>query len=284
VPELPDVTVYLDALRPRIVGRALEGVTIRSPFFLRTFEPPVEACLGRRVEGVERLGKRIVVALEPRAQSDLFLVIHLMIAGRLRWKDPGAKPTGKIDLAALSFDSGTLIITEASPKKRASLHIVAGRAALDLMNPGGVDPLTCTQGQFAAALARENRTLKRALASPHLFDGIGNAYSDEILHAAKLSPFKRGADLSAEEAEVLREATVARLGEVIAHYSQTIALPIPDKLPMPLTVHRQNGHPCPRCGDRLEAVFYEDYVMCYCPKCQTDGRILKDRRLSRLLK
>jgi formamidopyrimidine-DNA glycosylase len=295
VPELPDITVYLDALRPRIVGRALEGVTIRSPFFLRTFEPPVEACLGRRIAGVERLGKRIALALERRDQFDLFLVVHLMIAGRLRWKDKGAKPSGKIDLAALSFDSGTLIITEASQKKRASLHVVPGRAALDLMNPGGVDPLSCTPDQFAEALARENRTLKRALASPHLFDGIGNAYSDEILHAAKLSPVQLTRNLTPEEAARLHAAARGTLTFWIAELRREFGLGRagPGRFPGPgditafrpgFAVHGKFGHPCPVCSTKVQRIVHAENETNYCPTCQTAGRLLADRSLSRLLK
>jgi formamidopyrimidine-DNA glycosylase len=291
VPELPDVTVYLDALRPRVVGRLLERIVVRSPFLVRTFEPPVDACERRPVEGVGRLGKRIVLTLE----GDLFLVLHLMIAGRLRWKEPGARPGGKIDLAALSFGSGTLVVTEASPKKRASLHVVSGRAALEAMNPGGLDPLTCSAEEFAAALSRENRTLKRALTSPHLFDGIGNAYSDEVLHSARLSPVQLTRNLAAPEVMRLFEATRATLVHWTAELRREFGLEGGDegRFPGPgeitasrpgFAVHGRFGKPCPVCGTPVQRIVHVENETNYCPTCQTGGRLLADRSLSKLLK
>jgi formamidopyrimidine-DNA glycosylase len=291
VPELPDITVYLDALERRIRGCVLRGVVIKSPFLLRTFDPPIDAVEGRRVVGLERLGKRIVIGLE----GDLFLVIHLMIAGRLLWKPPGAKPTGKIDLAAFGFEHGTLMLTEASPKKRASLHVVSGRAALTAMDPGGIDPLSCTPEQFREALTRESRTLKRALASPHLFSGIGNAYSDEILHAAGLSPVQLTRNLSPDEIARLHAATRDRLihwterlrhefgldgfGEGRFPGSGEITAFRPD-----FAVHGRFGKPCPVCTSPVQRIVHAENQTNYCPTCQTGGRILADRSLSRLLK
>jgi formamidopyrimidine-DNA glycosylase len=291
VPELPDITVYQWALRPRIVGRVLERVIVKSPFLLRSVEPPLESCEGRRVEGVKRLGKRIVLGLE----ADRFLVIHLMIAGRLRWKERGAKPGGKIDLAALQFESGTLVITEASQKKRASLHVVAGRTALATMDPGGVDPLTCTDDEFRESLLRENRTLKRALASPHLFSGIGNAYSDEILHAAKLSPVQLTRNLPDEEVSRLRIATREMLGRWTERLLREFGLESggEGRFPGPgdikafrsdFAVHGKYGQPCPVCGSPVQRIVHAENETNYCATCQTGGRVLADRSLSRLLK
>jgi len=291
VPELPDISLYLSVLRPRIVGRVLERVTIRSPFLLRSTEVGPEECEGRRVEGVERLGKRIVVGLE----GEVFLVLHLMIAGRLLWKQRGARPAGRIDLAALGFDCGTLVLTEASTQKRASLHIVRGREAVAAMDPGGIDPLACSAEQFAAALRRERRTLKRALTSPRTFSGIGNAYSDEILHAAGLSPLQLTTNLSDDEAARLHAATreVLEAWTRRLHEEFGVADGEPGRFPGPgditafrpgFAVHGRYGQPCPACGTAVQRILYADNETNYCPRCQTGGRVLADRAMSRLLR
>ena len=292
MPELPDVTVYVEAMRQRIVGSALERVRIISPFVLRTFEPPVEAVEGRRVLGVSRLGKRIVLGLE----GDLFVVLHLMIAGRLRWTDgPDAQPAGgKIVLASFAFERGTLAMTEASKQKRASIHIVEGRSALAQFSRGGIDVLTASGDEFAAVLSRERHTLKRALTDPRLFDGIGNAYSDEILHAARLSPFKLTTSLSAEEADRLHAAAhdtlldwTDRLRGEFAQPGGGLRFPGPGQITAfrpDFAVHGRFGEPCPVCGTKVQRVVYAEREFNYCPLCQTGGKILADRSLSRLLK
>lgn len=292
MPELPDITVYVDALTPRTVGETLERTTVRGPFFVRTFDPPLEACEGRRVESVGRLGKRIVLGLEggPR------IVIHLMIAGRLLWKAPGARPAGKIDLAALSFgDAGTLIVTEASPKKRAGLWVVEGAAGLAALDPGGLDVLACTPKAFVDALRRENRTLKRALTNPRAFDGIGNAYSDEILHAARQSPVALTGKLTDAQCEALLAAARATLGLWTQRLREEFGLAGggPGRFPGPgeitafrpdFAVHGRFGKPCPACGAPVQRIVHAENEVNYCPGCQTGGRVLADRSLSRLLK
>ena len=271
---------------------------VKSPFVLRTFEPAPEAGEGRRVVGVERLGKRIVLALE----GELFYVIHLMIAGRFQWKDAdparGGKglgpPKGKIDLAAFDFDVGRLLLTEASQKKRASIHVVSGRAGLRAHDPGGLDVMTCTTEEFGTALRRENRTLKRALASPRTFDGIGNAYSDEILHAAKLGPLKLTRSLDDAEVARLHEACRETLGAWTRRLMEEFRLdqPGPGKFPGPgqitafrpdFAVHGKFGQPCPVCGTPVQRIVYADNETNYCPVCQTGGKVLADRSMSRLL-
>ncbi|MEX2218416.1 MAG: DNA-formamidopyrimidine glycosylase family protein [Phycisphaerales bacterium] len=291
MPELPDLAVYLDALSRRILNQPLRRILIKSPFLLRTVEPPIESAEGRAVLSLERLGKRLVLGLE----GDLFLVLHLMIAGRLLWKPPGAKPSGRIDLAAFQFDAGTLLLTEASPKKHASLHLLAGRGALRAHDPGGVDPLSCTPGQFRDALTRENRTLKRALASPHLFSGIGNAYSDEVLHAARLSPIQLTRNLADAEAARLHAATRDTLSRWTEVLRRDFGLdgPGPGRFPGPgeitafrpgFAVHGRYGRPCPACRCPVQRIIHAENETNYCPACQTGGRILADRSLSRLLK
>jgi formamidopyrimidine-DNA glycosylase len=291
VPEFPDISLYLTALDRRVRGQPLGRIIIKSPFLLRTFEPPPEAAEGRLVVSLERLGKRLVLGLE----GDLFLVIHLMIAGRLLWKKPGAKPAGKIDLATFSFEEGTLVLTEASPKKRASLHIVAGREALREHDPGGLDPLPATLAQFTAALQRENRTLKRALASPSLFSGIGNAYSDEILWAARLSPVTLTSRLKPEEIARLRAATRETLARWTARLHREFGMdgegagrfPGPGDITAfrpDFAVHGKYAKPCPACGSPVQRIVHAENETNYCPGCQTGGKVLADRSLSRLLK
>jgi formamidopyrimidine-DNA glycosylase len=283
VPELPDVELYIHALAPRIVGHRLEAVRLASPFLLRSITPPVEDVVNRSVVGLRRLGKRIVWELE----GGLFVVIHLMIAGRFRWQARGAAIPGKVGLAAFDFDSGTLILTEAGSKRQASLHFVRGEAALAEHDPGGLEPLEASLAEFGAALCRENHTLKRALTDPHLLSGIGNAYSDEILHAAKLSPMKQTAQLSDSEIERLFTATV----ETLTHWRRRLLDDTGDRFPEKVTafregmaVHGRYGKPCPRCGGPVQRIRYAANEANYCPACQTGGKLLADRSLSRLLR
>ena len=286
MPELPDVELYLAALRPRVVGKVLNRVRVASPFVLRTFDPPVDALEGRPVERLGRLGKRIVFAFD----EELYLVVHLMIAGRFRWDDKvGAKPPGKIGLAALEFDHGTLLLVESSPKKRASIHVVRGAAELAQHDPGGIDVLSCTVDEFAVKLRAGNHTLKRALTDPRLFDRIGNAYSDEILHAAKLSPVRLTSKLTDEEVARLHDATRATLTTWIDRLRERFA----DRFPGPgdvtafrpeFAVHGKFDQPCPVCGTAVQRIRYAENETNYCPRCQTDGKLLADRSLSRLLK
>ncbi|MDX1944200.1 MAG: DNA-formamidopyrimidine glycosylase family protein [Pirellulaceae bacterium] len=283
MPELPDIASYLTALAPRIVGQRLEKISLKSPFLLRTVEPDLFSLEGLAVLGLSRLGKRIVWHFA----DDLFLVFHLMIAGRFRWKRLGARPAGKIDLAAFGFPTGTLLLTEASQKKRASLHVVRGLAGLAEHNRGGLEPLDCTAQQFAAALARENHTLKRALADPRLFAGIGNAYSDEILHRARLSPIKLTSRLDDEELarlfaavrEVLQSWTDKLCGEAARKFPEKVTAFRPE-----MAVHGKFRLPCPVCGTAVQRIVYAENETNYCPRCQTDGKMLADRSLSRLLK
>jgi formamidopyrimidine-DNA glycosylase len=284
VPELPDVTVYVEHLARRLVGAVLERVRIISLNLLRTFDPPIEAAEGRRVLGVRRVGKRIVVALE----GDLFLVVHLMIAGRFRWRSDGdAKPPGRIGLAVFTFSTGTLILTEAGTKQRASLHLVRGEDAVAALDPGGIDVMKATRAQFRAALMREDHTLKRALTDPRLLSGIGNAYSDEILHRARLSPLKRTSLLNDEEWARLHRAT----RETLALWTDRLRDETGDAFPEKVTafregmaVHGRYGQPCPVCGAPVQRIVYADHETNYCARCQTGGRLLADRALSRLLK
>lgn len=287
MPELPDVEVYLAALAPRVLGQPLEAVRLASPFLLRTVEPPLASLEGRRVEGLRRLGKRIVFGFE----GDLFLVLHLMIGGRLHWKPRGAKVPGrnpgKSGLAAFDFPTGTLLLTEAGSKKRASLHLVAGAAALAELDPGGLEVLTADLEAFRGALTAESHTLKRALTDPHLFSGIGNAYSDEILHRAKLSPFRLTRSLAPEESATLFEACRAVLTEWIERLQAEAGDRFPEKvtaLHEGMAVHGRFGKPCPVCGTPVQRLVYADNEANYCPGCQTEGRLLADRALSRLLK
>ena len=285
MPELPDVVVYLDALTRHIVGRRLERLTLHSPFVLRTVDPPIDRIHSRTVAGVRRIGKRIVLEFD----EDLFLVMHLMIAGRLRWREPGRKPGmgPKLILAALVFEHGTLFFTEASSKKRASLQLVRGEAALRALDPGGIEPLDATREQFDEALTRESHTLKRSLTDPHLFSGIGNAYSDEILHAARLSPLKLSRSLTDEEFGRLYEATRATLTRWVTLLRQRTGDGFPEKVTAfhgEMAVHGRFKLPCPICGKAVQRIVYASNECNYCAVCQTNGRLLADRSLSRLLK
>src|SRR5262245_40772395 len=283
MPELPDVVVYLEALGSRILGRKLLGVALPSPFVLRSVDPPVSELLGKRVVGLRRLGKRIVIALE----GDLFLVLHLMIAGRLRWQEPGgASAPSRSVLATFEFDSGTLVFTEAGTKKRASLHLVRGEAGLRAHDRGGLEVLDADLAAFAQALARESHTLKRALTDPTLFSGIGNAYSDEILHRARLSPLKLTRSLDEEEIGRLFDATRATLAEWTDRLRGETGGGFPAKVTAfraGMAVHGRHGQPCPDCGAEIQRIVHAVSECNYCPRCQTGGRILADRALSRLL-
>jgi formamidopyrimidine-DNA glycosylase len=283
VPELPDILLYLHALRPRVVGQRVEAARLANPFLLRSIDPPLSAVEGRTILALERLGKRVVF----EAGGDLFLVFHLMIAGRFRWKEPGARIPGKVGLLALDFEHGSLILTEAGTKRQASLHVVAGRDALKQHDPGGIDVMTASRGEFAAALVRDNHTLKRALTDPHLFSGIGNAYSDEILHAARLSPFKQTRTLTDDEVRRLYDATRLTLSRWIARLQEEAGGAFPEKVTAfrdGMAVHGRFNQPCPDCGTPVQRVVYAANEANYCPSCQTGGRLLADRSLSRLLK
>jgi formamidopyrimidine-DNA glycosylase len=283
VPELPDIVVYLDALRPRILGRRLERVRLGSPFLLRSVAPPIEDAEGLTVVELRRLGKRIVIGLE----GGLFLVLHLMIAGRLRWRSAGAKLPGKMGLAAFDFDSDTLLLTEASKKKRASLHLVAGEQALRAHDRGGLEVLEADIDAFRVALQRENHTLKRSLTDPRLFSGIGNAYSDEILHRARLSPFKQTDRLDEEESERLYVATREVLDEWTERLRAECGNGFPEKVTAfrkEMAVHGKYRQSCPVCGAPVQRIVYSENEANYCAECQTGGRLLADRALSRLLK
>jgi formamidopyrimidine-DNA glycosylase len=283
MPELPDIVVYLDALAPRLLGLRLERARVTSPFLLRTADPPLAAVEGRIVTGLRRLGKRIVWEME----DQIFLVFHLMIAGRFKWRKRGAKPPGKIGLATFDFPDGTLLLTEASKKHRASLHVVRGAAALAAHNPGGLDVLSADLPAFRAALQSESHTLKRALTDPGLFDGIGNAYSDEILHAAKLSPFQLSGRLSAEETARLHAAARGTLLDWIGRLRAEAGADFPEKVTAfrdGMAVHGRYKKPCPVCGSPVQRIRFAENEANYCATCQTGGRVLADRALSRLLK
>ena len=286
MPELPDVAVYLEALEGRILGRTLRQVVLPSPFVLRTFDPPIREACGKRVLGLRRLGKRIVIALE----GELFLVLHLMIAGRLRWKEksgaPAASAAGRGVLAYFEFDSGTLAFTEAGTKKRASLHLVRGEEGLRPHDRGGLEVLDADLAAFSAVLARENHTLKRALTDPTLFSGIGNAYSDEILHRARLSPTKLTRSLEPDEIERLFGAARSTLAEWTDRLRLEAGGAFPEKVTAfreGMAVHGRHGQPCPVCGAAIQRIVHGVGESNYCPRCQTGGRILADRALSRLL-
>ena len=287
MPELPDITVYLEALEPRIAGQELEKIRLTSPFLLRSVDPPLNAALGRRVAGLRRIGKRIVIALE----GELFLVLHLMIAGRLHWKPGsrggGAKIHGKIGLAAFDFTSGSLLLTEAGTKKRAALHLVRGEAALAGHDPGGLEVMAAEAAAFAERLRSSPHTLKRALTDPRLFSGIGNAYSDEILHRARLSPFLLTSKIGDGEAARLHAAIRAVMAEWIARLRDEAGGEFPEKVTAfreGMAVHGRYGKPCPVCGRAVQRVRYADNELNYCAQCQTEGRLLADRALSALLK
>jgi formamidopyrimidine-DNA glycosylase len=285
VPELPDVTLYVEALTQKVVGQPLTRVDLKSAFVLRSVTPSLEDLQSRHVRGVRRLGKRIVLEFD----DELFLIVHLMIAGRLRWRTPGEKLGfgGKMLLASLIFPNGTLFLTEASSKKRASIQIVRGEAALKDHDPGGIEPLEATLEEFASALLSENHTLKRALTDPHLFSGIGNAYSDEILHAARLSPLKLTHSIGVEEIARLYDATRATLRVWIEQLRDELKGGFPEKVTAfhnSMAVHGRFKRPCPVCGAPVQRIVYADNECNYCARCQTGGRLLADRSLSRLLK
>lgn len=283
MPELPDVMVYIEALERRVVGRVLEAVRMRDVFVLRTAVPPISSLEGRRVVGLRRIGKRIAFGFE----GDRWLVLHLMIAGRLQWTERGAKPAVRNVLVDFLFDTGTLSLTEAGTKRRAALHVVEGEAGLRAHDPGGIDVLACSEAEFAAVLRKENHTLKRALTDPRAFSGIGNAYSDEILHAARLSPVALTQKLS--DAEVARLLTATR--EVLRAWMERLGAEARAAWPVKVTafrpemaVHGKFGQPCPVCGTRVQRIVYAENEVNYCPRCQTGGKVLADRSLSRLLK
>jgi formamidopyrimidine-DNA glycosylase len=283
VPELPDITVYLDALERRVLGHTLARVQIVSPFVLRSVDPPIADAAGKRVTALRRLGKRIVIALE----GDLFLVIHLMIAGRFKWHARTPKLNRRLALAAFEFDSGTLVLMEAGTKRRASLHLVRGEAALREFDRGGLEVLTATRGEFAARLRSENHTVKRALADPRLFSGIGNAYSDEILHRAQLSPMVLTSRMTDEQVALLFEATRSTLADWIDRLRRSTGDGFPEKVTAfrdGMAVHGRYRHPCPVCGAPVQRIRYADNETNYCARCQTGGKLLADRGLSRLLK
>ena len=283
MPELPDILLYLHALRPRIVGHRVEAARLVSPFLLRSVDPPLASIERRLIIDLHRLGKRVVF----EAEGELFLVFHLMIAGRFRWKPPGAAIPGKVGLMALDFAHGTLILTEAGSKRRASLYVIQGRDALAGHNPGGLEVLTASRDEFVAALQRESHTLKRALTDPHLFSGIGNAYSDEILHQARLSPFKLTRSLGDEEYDRLFAATVGTLRAWVQRLQDETGTDFPEKVTAfrpGMAVHGRHGQPCPVCGSPVQRVVYAQNEANYCATCQTGGRLLADRSLSRLLR
>jgi len=283
MPELPDIVVYVEALSRRLTGHVLQEVRLGSPFLLRSVDPPLDAVRGRRVVAVARIGKRIVIGLE----DDLYLVLHLMIAGRLHWKEKGEKIPRRPGVAAFELDHGTLLLTEAGTKKRAALHVVRSAAALAPFDRGGLEVLESSPADFDAALRREGHTLKRALTDPRLFSGIGNAYSDEILHRARLSPMKLTSRLGEEESKRLREACIATLKEWTERLRAQAAERFPEKVTAfreGMSVHGRFRQPCPVCGTAIQRIVYAENECNYCPRCQTEGRLLADRALSRLLK
>jgi formamidopyrimidine-DNA glycosylase len=283
VPELPDVELYVHALRPRIVGRRLERLRIASPFLLRSVDPPVSAIEGKTVHDVRRLGKRLVWPLD----EELFIIVHLMIAGRLHWKPAGARLPGKVGLAAFDFATGTLTLTEAGARRRASMHVVRGEAELAKHDPGGIEVLPSSLDQFTGAITVENHTLKRALTDPHLLSGIGNAYSDEILHAARLSPMQLTSRLDADEMARLHRACVTVLTAWRDRLIEEAGETFPEKVTAfrsGMAVHGRYGKPCPVCGTPVQRIRYAANEANYCPTCQTGGRLLADRALSRLLR
>jgi formamidopyrimidine-DNA glycosylase len=288
VPELPDILLYIHALEPRVVGRRIEAIELGSPFLLRSVEPRLEQAVGRTIQGLRRLGKRIAFELE----GGLFLVVHLMIAGRFKWSDeqpaaarkPSARPSA---LLTIRFAHGALKLTEAGTVRRASLHVVDGAAKLAAHDPGGLEVLDSDAAAFDRALKQTNHTLKRTLTDPHVYSGIGNAYSDEILHAARLSPFRMSQSLSADESRRLYEATCATLRQWIDRLREQAAGEFPGKVTAfhdDMAVHGRYGKPCPRCGSPVQRIVYAANEANYCARCQTDGRLLADRALSRLLK
>jgi len=287
MPELPDITAYITALQSRVVGQPLEALRISSPLLLRTAVPPIQSIEGKIVHSLRRMGKRIVFCFD----DELFLVLHLMIAGRLHWREFDAKKGrakigGRQNLAAFDFPAGSLVLTEAGSKRRASLHLVRGEAALAELDPGGLEVLTLTPETFAAALTAENRTLKRALTDPRVFSGIGNAYSDEILHAAQLSPLAQTRKLTPEELERLFSATLFTLKTWTERFNAEAEKAFPEKVTAfrpEMAAHGRFQQPCPRCGSPIQRIRYADNETNYCPTCQTGGKVLADRSLSRLL-
>jgi formamidopyrimidine-DNA glycosylase len=282
MPELPDIAAYISALEPRVVGQKLEQVRVASAFLLRTVQPPLSSAEGRTVRELRRIGKRLAIGME----GDLWLVLHLMIAGRLHWRPPGAKLAGRNSLAAFDFANGSLVLTEAGTKRRASLHVLSGEEALRSIDPGGVEIFDCDLEAFRDALTAENRTLKRALTDPRIVSGIGNAYSDEILHAAQLSPIKLTHKLDPEEWERLFTATCETLQLWIDRLKAEAEGSFPEKVTAfrkDMAVHGRYGQPCPRCGETIQRIRYADNETNYCARCQTEGRVLADRSLSRLL-
>jgi formamidopyrimidine-DNA glycosylase len=282
MPELPDIAAYIGALEPRVIGQKLEQVRVASAFLLRTVQPPLSSAEGRVVRELRRIGKRIAIGME----GDLWLVLHLMIAGRLHWRPPGAKLAGRNSLAAFDFANGSLVLTEAGTKRRASLHVLSGEEGLRSIDPGGVEIFACDLESFRDALMAENRTLKRALTDPRIVSGIGNAYSDEILHAAQLSPIKQTHKLEAQEWERLFTATRKTLQLWIDRLKAEAEGSFPEKVTAfrkDMAVHGRYGQPCPRCGETIQRIRYADNETNYCARCQTEGRVLADRSLSRLL-
>lgn len=283
MPELPDVTVYVESLERFIVKQTIQAVSVRSPFLVRTFEPAVDDAVGKSVLGVRRIGKRILWELD----DNLYFVIHLMVTGRFHWKKPETRPTRKVDLAAFNFTNGTLLLTEAGKKKRASLHVIRGINGLAEFDRGGLDVMTCSEQEFAERLTSENHTLKRSLTDPTLFDGIGNAYSDEILHTARLSPLKWTSRLTGEEISRLFLCTQSTLQAWIDRLRDQTGNKFPEKVTAfrpEMAVHGRFDQPCPDCGNPVQRIVYADNETNYCAACQTDGKVLADRSLSRLLK
>jgi formamidopyrimidine-DNA glycosylase len=282
MPELPDIAAYITALEPRVVGEPIEHVRVASPFLLRTVDPPLSAVEGKRIRELQRVGKRIAIGVE----NDLWLVLHLMIAGRLHWRAAGASVAGRNQLAAFDFPKGSLVLTEAGAKRRASLHVIRGEEGLRAIDPGGIDVFASELPAFRAALMAENRTLKRALTDPRILSGIGNAYSDEILHAAQLSPIAQTHKLQPDQWERLFRATRATLQRWIDQLTAEARKKFPEKVTAfrdDMAVHGKYGKPCPRCGEKIQRIRYADNETNYCARCQTDGKVLADRSLSRLL-
>jgi len=282
MPELPDISAYITALEPRVLGEPIEHVRVASPFLLRTVDPPLSAVEGKRVQELRRIGKRIAFGVE----DDLWLVLHLMIAGRLHWRAAGASVAGRNQLAAFDFPNGSLVLTEAGAKRRTSLHLIKGEANLQAMDPGGIDVFTSDLAAFRAALMAENRTLKRALTDPRILSGIGNAYSDEILHAAQLSPIAQTHKMQPGQWEELFSATRSTLQRWIDQFEAEALKKFPEKVTAfreDMSVHGKYGKPCPRCGEKIQRIRYADNETNYCARCQTGGKVLADRSLSRLL-
>jgi len=283
MPELPDILAYMNALEPRVLGQTLVRVRVASPFLLRTVEPPLSAAEGQPVRELRRIGKRIAMGFD----NQIWLVLHLMIAGRLHWRAPGAKLGGRQNLAAFDFADGSLVLTEAGSTRRASLQVIQGQEALDEIDPGGIEVFESDLEQFRLALTNENRTLKRALTDPRIISGIGNAYSDEILHAARLSPITQTGKLTAEEWERLYKATRETLTLWIERFNTEAQKSFPEKVTAfrpEMAVHGRYGQPCPVCGEKVQRIRYADNETNYCAQCQTGGKLLADRSLSRVMK